>query len=479
MVASLITIISIVLIVILYTLNLYTIEASKPIPEIQGNALSNVEKYLSKGREIMGNNEANTYSLLPIIYGENSNNLNAIINATDIDYVEKKDLLEGKIRNLISNTNNTKTEIDAIKQGIITFGFIPQEIKGILEEENAIASIQRSLNSLEIIKFTTAVKVFSYMDSAITILSNGIGINKNSLEEFLYFLSERGENDISKYVFMCYLNPYEIGEECRNIGDFDLYYESIAKDASLDRTLFKKVMRYINIMLEQSDIPNFSILFNGFENNAKNINFTIEINTLKQDETSLLSKKIKNPHIFILTNLINLLKQSLFIIGEDIQTKSIDIINRTLTIGNISYNVNTSTNTFSLPIQSSTTREIFDYIDIDSLIALDEAFETPKDTTNEEGSEEIPTGEENNRENEDLQEFITEEVNTQEFNDRENNYETENIIEEFSTEENEIKEFSTEESEIEEFSTEENESRTNRIEEENIEEPSPEEFNEF
>jgi hypothetical protein len=82
--------------------------------------------------------------------------------------------------------------------------------------------------------------------------------------------------------------------------------------------------------------------------------------------------------------LINLLKQSAFIIGGEIDTKSIDITARTLDIGSASYIVNTSTKSFSLPIQKTTEREIFDYIDIESLLKLDNPLvNTPEQDANE------------------------------------------------------------------------------------------------
>jgi hypothetical protein len=51
--------------------------------------------------------------------------------------------------------------------------------------------------------------------------------------------------------------------------------------------------------------------------------------------------------------------------------------------------VNTSSKSFSLPIQKTTEREIFDYIDIESLMNLDipSSVDTPVDTTEEEINE--------------------------------------------------------------------------------------------
>jgi hypothetical protein len=67
------------------------------------------------------------------------------------------------------------------------------------------------------------------------------------------------------------------------------------------------------------------------------------------------------------------LKQSVFIVGSDINTKTIDITTRPITVGNTIYNVNTSSKSFDLPIQKSTEREIFDYMDTTTLSQLENA----------------------------------------------------------------------------------------------------------
>ncbi|MDR2415737.1 MAG: hypothetical protein LBD75_03925 [Candidatus Peribacteria bacterium] len=152
----------------------------------------------------------------------------------------------------------------------------------------------------------------------ITLMADNTKIAKDILSTLLMSLSARGEKDVSAYVHMCYLNPFEITQDCNSIGDFDLYYQDILKEGDFNRGIFKNIMKYIDILLEHSDIPSFSILFHGSNAGQQTINFTIEINTTKQDELKLIEndkdKRIKNPHIFILTNLINLLKQSVFII---------------------------------------------------------------------------------------------------------------------------------------------------------------------
>jgi hypothetical protein len=166
------------------------------------------------------------------------------------------------------------------------------EIRNILQNEEAISAIQRSLNSLEIIKFSTALKVFSYMDSVVGLIGDNLRMGKDTIFSALEFFANRGEKDVSSYVYMCYLNPFETSTDCTTIGDFDLYYKDILhlSETDFDRSLFKNIMKYLDIFLEQSDVPSFSILFNGFNAGSKTINFNIEVNTTKQDELRLVAK---------------------------------------------------------------------------------------------------------------------------------------------------------------------------------------------
>jgi hypothetical protein len=145
-------------------------------------------------------------------------------------------------------------------------------------------------------------------------------------------LDARGEKDIKLYLNDCSLNPFEIDSSCNLVGDFDKYYSFFDKDAPFDREFFKKMISYIDIKLEQSDYPNLSIVFQKFDPLQKEISFTVEVNTFKQDETSLIRQGIMNPHIFVVTQLLNLLKQSLFVIGGDINTKQLKVQPKIMTI---------------------------------------------------------------------------------------------------------------------------------------------------
>lgn len=91
-------------------------------------------------------------------------------------------------------------------------------------------------------------------------------------------------------------------------------------------------MAYVDAKLEQTELPSFSITFQKFDPSKKQISFKVEVNTFQQDEAALTRKGIINPHIFIVTNLLNLIKQSLFVISENIDAKQLKIIPKVIKI---------------------------------------------------------------------------------------------------------------------------------------------------
>jgi hypothetical protein len=61
-------------------------------------------------------------------------------------------------------------------------------------------------------------------------------------------------------------------------------------DSGFNIPVFKKTMYYVDNKLEQTDLPSFSILFNGYDPTQKEINFSVEVNTFLQDEVALIKK---------------------------------------------------------------------------------------------------------------------------------------------------------------------------------------------
>ena len=203
------------------------------------------------------------------------------------------------------------------------------------------------------------------MDTFLSSMVSDFGYQQSEIKKILNELIERGENDIQNYLNYCYNNPYE-PVQCNIIWDFDKYYqlrENSTGEKPFNTSFFKKLMEHIDKKLEYSNVPSFSITFNSFDGKSNSIAFTVEVNTLKEDEYVLLKQGIKSPHIFIVSELIQLLKQSTFIVGKAIDAKDIRVTSKPITIWGSKYMVNNSVKTFTLPIQKNTEREIFDYVD--------------------------------------------------------------------------------------------------------------------
>jgi hypothetical protein len=62
------------------------------------------------------------------------------------------------------------------------------------------------------------------------------------------------------------------------------------------------------------------------------------------------------------TQLLDLLKQSLFVIGENIDAKQLKIQQKVIQVGSTVFPVNSSSMNFVLPIQKNPQREIADFI---------------------------------------------------------------------------------------------------------------------
>ena len=369
--SSLVTVLWVIAIVIFFSFNTYITKASQVTLDSESQQYVNQYKEkLDSIKNLLQKNNKLNYQTPEVWSKQSLSQVNRIIDATDIDYIDKKDLLSSYVANLVSKAQDNATYLDSLKQDIAKQWFLPEELEIILQDEQAIDTIQRSLNALEVIKFSTATKVFSYMNTALSTISEMVRVSWSSVDalgQLFTQLNSRWEKDIASYVYMCHLNPFETSANCDTIWDLDLYYNSIIKDNSINIKLFKNSMNAISQLLEKEDTTLFSITFNGFNAQDENIVFNIEVYTSQDDEKTLMLQWKKNPNIFILTNIINLLKQSSFIIWSEINTKEINVETRTLSWGGISRTVNYSTMDFTVPVQKDTEREIFDYIDLDSI----------------------------------------------------------------------------------------------------------------
>lgn len=342
----------------------YIYFASQPVPNMTYQTYidryKNIQDFVDKTLDLSNYQQYTTLSFVGSI-GEV--NLNSVIDEKRLSYIQKKDIIQKAFNDFSSIFVKNNQKLGKIKEDISKYGFFSQEIYYMLEDQSYSTSIKKYLLSLEIIKFSSAIKVFGYLDTFISSLGNELKMWTIEVETNMKKLADRGEKDIVVYLNNCYLNPYEIDYDCDLVGDFDRYYALIDKEETPPNIdFFKKMMYYVDTKLEQTDLPSFSITFKRYDPTQKEVGFTVDVNTFKQDELALIKKWIINPHIFILSNLLNLIKQSIFVVSENIDVKSVKIASKVIKIGTSVFNVNNSTMDFILPIQKWSEREISDYV---------------------------------------------------------------------------------------------------------------------
>ncbi len=283
--------------------------------------------------------------------------------SSDLNYLQKRDILTTALSNLSNNIVWKYSTLNWIRTDITQYWFFPKTLTSIISEDEPISSIQNSLIALEAIKFSSAISVFSYLDTFVSSLVQSLWMDKNAIEENIEKVTNRWETDINVYIKDCYLNPYESDYDCNYIWDFDEYYNNL-KD-NFNTKFFKELIKYTDARLEQSQIPSFSISFKEFNQNSNEITFDIEINTLKEDEAQLTKKWILSPHIFIFKSLINSLRQSRFIVWDDISIKTLEVTPSTYIIWASEVNVNKSSNSFTVHIKKENAVEIDDFVYMD------------------------------------------------------------------------------------------------------------------
>ncbi len=353
---------------VLWLYNKYLTLASQAVisPQDMGyvNDYKSVQNFL---RSTLWDDAYTKYATLDIGNTNGKESIRDVL-GTKYTYVTKKDILQTALNSFSPKLIQKKQSLENLRQEVTKYGFFSKELYDLLQNEEYVTSIKESLLSLEMIKFSSAIKVFSYLDTFIWTVASVLNISVPAASNKITEIAQRWEKDIALYLSNCYLNPYEVDYDCNLVWDFDRYYTNIAQENDwIDRVFFKKLMTLIDLKLEQTSLPSFAITFQKFDPTQRQISFKVEVNTFQQDEAALAKRGIINPHIFIVTNLLNLIKQSLYVLSENIDAKTLKIVPKTIKIGSTVFTVNNSMMNFILPIQKSTEREITDYTSQDIL----------------------------------------------------------------------------------------------------------------
>lgn len=338
---------------------------SQTIPTSLEKYMPQVEKAYYWARELL-------WYPVPSTYPENnlvpkwtwSNAVAEIIDDSRLDYISKKDILGKWVVHLYTETSNKYDQYEELKKTISQQWFFPVELQKLSEGWWFNNSIQKGIISIESVRFATALNFFSSLNSFMTQLSAITSVSQDKLSEMIDVFIKRWEKDINNYVVSCYLNGYETSTTCTTIWDFSKYY-SIYPTTGFDQRVFLATMKLIQDKLENSDVPSLDISMKSINPLENTINLSIEINTIKNDEDELSKKKkILNPHIYLVTSIINNLRESRYVLTDAINISSLKVNKKKIKVGWETYVVNSSSFSFQLPLQSNVQREIYDFTDM-------------------------------------------------------------------------------------------------------------------
>lgn len=285
--------------------------------------------------------------------------LKQLINS-EKSYIYKKETLKKSTNEFFNSVIRSANHLDETKKHLSSFWFFSDKLTNIISDNESISLIQESLTAIESIKFSSAISVFSKLDTFITSIYKETWLEKDTILDKINEITKRWEQDINLYIKNCRLNASELDFQCNNIWDFDRYY-ALTEETWFDTRFFKYLMQFVHEKLEQTEIPSFTISFNWFNPDSNEMTFDIEINTFKEDEIELAKNWILSPHSFILNNLINNLRLSRVIISEFIKIESITVNQVIKTFWTTEFIVNSSQHSFTVPIKNENQIEIDDF----------------------------------------------------------------------------------------------------------------------
>lgn len=324
-----------------------------------------VEKVYDSTKMLLGQESADDYQDSILIPTTGSETIVAdIIQNKKLDFFAKKDIFSRSVTYLYQQTSQKYDEYEKLKQQISQQWYFPNELHEISKSVFFNNSLQKAIMSIESVRFATALNFFSALDSFTSQLSSYASVSKPDLETTLEEFMQRWEKDINNYIVSCYLNGYETSESCSTIGDFERYYRAY-QVTGFNQRVFLATMNLIQFKLENTDFPSLDVSMKSIDPLQNTINLGVEINTFKDDEMQLTqSKWILNPHIYLVTSVINNLRTSRYVITDSINVSTLRVNKKKIKIGGETITVNSSNFDFQLPLQIWVQREIYDFADM-------------------------------------------------------------------------------------------------------------------
>jgi hypothetical protein len=88
-----------------------------------------------------------------------------MITNSSVPYVFKRDLIEEKIFDITQQILRNTDSLSKIQEEVIKYGFIHQDIMSLFDIQEDTVPITSLLKTIETIKFGTAFKIFSLLDT--------------------------------------------------------------------------------------------------------------------------------------------------------------------------------------------------------------------------------------------------------------------------------------------------------------------------
>ncbi len=281
------------------------------------------------------------------------------INDNSILFYDRKKIMNTRTEKEISKISSIDRELKNNQELISKYKYIPKDIEDFIE----------SNKMLEILKVVESIRIY-----VLGKVYNTIKFNDSTVDESAWkYLVLYGEKWVEDYVQNCILNY--MTENCEiwaSDNDFGIKLEELIKkktpnlNGDISDTVIKRKIKllqnaYRKAYKDSNDTEDklkpIQMLFNNFDPIEWTLSFTLQIRLLD----NYLSDKVN--HTVIVTDIINLLRESHLILGKNIKVNEITTEKRKLKIQAVTNIVYETNFNFVIDLQEDVQKEIYDYVD--------------------------------------------------------------------------------------------------------------------
>lgn len=114
-----------------------------------------------------------------------------MLNRDDLHYVHKRTLSQKAVDTIINDLIEISHTTDELQKEIALYGFFDPELASLFSGNETKSSLQKSLLSLETIRFATAMNVFVLLDNFVTPFIRQSGESPVYIQDQIDLFTER------------------------------------------------------------------------------------------------------------------------------------------------------------------------------------------------------------------------------------------------------------------------------------------------